>query len=64
MINMFCYHALAFLYFMAMTLSSMAMPIYFKNHNAISAYGLAYSVMAMTGHFHLFMVYGWIKSAI
>lgn len=49
MTTLFRYHALAFLYFMAMTLSSTAMPIYFKNHDAVSAYGLAYSSMAMTG---------------
>lgn len=56
MTNLFRYHTLAFLYFMAMTLSLTAMPIYFKNHNAISAYGLAYSVMAMTGAFSF--IYG------
>lgn len=56
---MFRYHALAFLYFMAMTLSSTVMPIYFKNHQAISAYGMAYSVMAMTGAFSF--IYGlWV----
>lgn len=59
MTNLFRYHTLAFLYFMAMTLSLTVMPIYFKNHHAISAYGLAYSVMAITGAFSF--IYGlWV----
>lgn len=39
-----------------MSISLAAMPIYFKNENAIAAYGMAYSVMALTGAFSF--VYG------
>lgn len=57
--SMLRYYTLTFLYFMAMTLSSTAMPIYFKNHQAVSAYGIAYSVMAITGAFSF--IYGlWV----
>lgn len=41
---------------MGMAISLASMPIYFKNENAISAYGMAYSVMAVTGAFSF--VYG------
>lgn len=36
---------------MGMAVSLAAMPIYFKNENALSAYGMAYSAMAITGAF-------------
>lgn len=39
-----------------MALSLAAMPLYFKNQNAVSAYGMAYSAMAITGA--LSFVYG------
>lgn len=44
------------LFQMGMAISLASMPIYFKNENAISAYGMAYSVMAVTGAFSF--IYG------
>lgn len=41
---------------MGMAVSLASMPIYFKNENAISVYGVAYSVMALTGAFSF--IYG------
>lgn len=36
---------------MGMAVSLAAMPLYFKHENALAAYGMAYSVMAVTGAF-------------
>lgn len=53
------YYIVIFLYQLGMTLSTTAMPIYFKNENAVSVYGVAYSVMAISGAFSF--VYGiWV----
>lgn len=45
-----------------MAVSLAAMPVYFRNENAISAYGMAYSAMAITGAFSF--VYGWFVDKI
>lgn len=34
-----------------MAISLAAMPVYFKNENALATYGMAYSAMAITGTF-------------
>lgn len=53
------YCLFVFLYQFGMTLSTTAMPIYFKNENAVSVYGIAYSVMAISGAFSF--IYGiWV----
>lgn len=50
------YALFTLLFQMGMAISLASMPIYFKNENAISAYGMAYSVMAVTGAFSF--IYG------
>lgn len=53
------YYRFVFLFQLAMALSITAMPLYFKAQNAISAYGMAYSAMAITGGFSF--IYGqWV----
>ncbi|UNU73260.1 MFS transporter [Moraxella nasovis] len=54
--NISRYTLFTLLFQMGMAISLAAMPIYFKNENAVSAYGVAYSVMAITGAFSF--VYG------
>ncbi|MDO4441184.1 MAG: MFS transporter [Moraxella sp.] len=54
--NISCYTLFTLLFQMGMAVSLAAMPIYFKQEDAISAYGMAYSVMAITGAFSF--IYG------
>lgn len=54
--NLTRYTLFTLLFQIGMAVSLAAMPLYFKNENAISAYGMAYSVMAVTGVFSF--VYG------
>lgn len=54
--NLTRYTLFTLLFQIGMAVSLAAMPIYFKNENAISAYGMAYSVMAVTGAFSF--IYG------
>lgn len=49
--NLTRYTLFTLLFQIGMAVSLAAMPLYFKNENAISAYGMAYSVMAVTGAF-------------
>ncbi len=53
------FYRFVFMFQLAMALSITAMPLYFKAQNAISAYGMAYSAMAITGGFSF--IYGqWV----
>lgn len=66
--NFFANHALSrytlftLLFQMGMAISLAAMPIYFKNQNAVATYGVAYSVMAVTGAFSF--IYGFFVDKI
>ncbi|OOS05147.1 hypothetical protein [Moraxella cuniculi] len=59
-VSRYTYYTLSFQAGMAISLA--AMPVYFKNENALAAYGMAYSAMAITGAFSF--VYGMMVAKV